>query len=484
MNQELLRRVLQSPRLPSLPTIALEVLTIARDPDVAFSRVAEVIQHDPALSSRILKAVNSAFYGQARAVGTISRALQVLGMNTVKTLALGFSLVGNLQRSSEAGMDYVGYWRRSLYTATAAKTLSRAAGVAQHEEVFLGGLLQDVGMIAMSQALGEDYLTVLRTAGSDHAALGACEVAALGVDHAEVGAALAEAWGLPSVLTASIRYHEHPEGAEAGLRRVVQSVALGNDLADVFLSEDAQGLALDTYYTRAKEWFEIERDAADVSLTQIHAATAEMGRLFDLPTGHLGDAVDILGRANDALIQRTLQSQRENHELQVDVWIDALTGARNRRAFDGFLANQFALATPRHPVSLVFVDIDHFKRFNDTYGHAVGDRVLATFAQTLQTAVGPSGTVFRCGGEEFGIVCPSSDRVAAAAIAEAARAAVERDALVTTDDGEQLAVSCSAGVATHTGDTFKNVRHLMKASDESLYDAKEAGRNCVRTQGR
>ena len=188
---KLLDRVLQSPRLPSLPTIALRVLDLAQQPEVDFRHIADAIQHDPGLSPKILKTVNSAFYGQAREISTVSRALQVLGLNSVKTLALGFSLVGNLQESQGKSFDHVAYWHRSLYTATAARILSRRAGIVQQEEAFIGGLLQDMGMVALSQALGDEYAAVLEKAGGDHASLRDHERQMLGLDHAEVGAALA-----------------------------------------------------------------------------------------------------------------------------------------------------------------------------------------------------------------------------------------------------------------------------------------------------
>ena len=219
-----------------MPTIALEVIELAQRPEVEFREIANTIQHDPALSSKILKTVNSAFYGQVREISTISRALQVLGLNSVKTLALGFSLVGNLKTPKGMRFDHVSYWRRSLYTATAARTLSRHAGIVQQEEAFLGGLLQDMGMVALSQAVGDEYGKVLVASGPHHASLRECEIRALGVDHAEVGAALAEAWKLPPVLVAPIRHHEEPNAADPELRTLVRSVSLGNRVADVFLA--------------------------------------------------------------------------------------------------------------------------------------------------------------------------------------------------------------------------------------------------------
>ena len=89
MKQDLLDRLLRSPQLPSLPAIALEVIDLVQEKDVNIKQIANTIQHDPALSSKILKTVNSSFYGQAHTIGTISHALVVLGLNSVKTLALG-----------------------------------------------------------------------------------------------------------------------------------------------------------------------------------------------------------------------------------------------------------------------------------------------------------------------------------------------------------------------------------------------------------
>ena len=482
MNQGLLDRVLRSPRLPSLPTIALKIIGLAEQPDIDFREISEAIQHDPALSSKILKTVNSAFYGQSREISTISRALQVLGLNSVKTLALGFSLVGNLKTSDGIGLDHVEYWRRSLYTATAARALGLHAGIVQQEEAFLGGLLQDMGMVALSQALGDEYGSVLKAAGSNHASLRSHEIQALGIDHAEVGGALAEAWKLPPVLVAPIRYHEEPDRADSELRTLARSVSLGNRVADIFLRPEGDGAALDTYFGQAASWFDLSKDQAEPTLKEIHEQTQSLSDLFELPTGNLGNPDEILSRANEALMQITLRSQQENKELATQVSTDPLTGVGNRRAFDQHVTKQFGRATRDQPLGVIFADVDHFKQFNDAHGHDLGDRVLVVFARTLRTAAGPHGSVFRCGGEEFATVCPDTGHEAAARMGERLRRAVEDEARVQTADGAQLSVRCSLGVATHKGSkSFEDVGAFLKAADAALYAAKAAGRNCVRS---
>ena len=486
MNQDLLDRVFQSSRLPSLPTIALEVIALAQQQDVDVKQIAQTIQHDPALSGKILKTVNSSLYGLTHSISTISHALVVLGLNSVKTLALGFSLVGNLKNTGSQGFDHVSYWRRSLYSAASARALSQRAGIIQQEEAFLGGLLQDIGMVTLSQVLGEEYDALLRQAGAHHTALRRYEVEELGLDHAEVGGALAERWQLPPLLVAPIRYHEDATGVDGELLPLVRTVVLGNRVADIFLSTEGDGDALDTYYTQAEAWFDLERDQAEPLLKEIHEQTQEMGRLFDLPTGNLGNPDEILARANEALMQITLQSQQQarqleqqNKQLLDEANTDALTGSSNRRAFAQFVAEQFEAATTSQPLSVLFMDVDHFKMFNDTHGHPVGDRVLIVVAETLQKAASGRGTVFRYGGEEFAIVCPGMNPEAAAQVAGQARRAIEERARVHNDEGQELGITCSIGVATHTGNTFANVALLVKAADQGLYAAKSSGRNCV-----
>ncbi len=487
MTQEFLDRVLQSPRLPSLPTIALEVIELVQQKDVNIKQIANTIQHDPALSSKILKTVNSSFYGQAHSISTVSHALVVLGLNSVKTLALGFSLVGNLKDHGGDDFDHVDYWRRSLYTATAAKTLSAHAGIVQQEECFLGGLLQDMGMVVLAQTLGREYLKLLKKADGDHRRLRELELEAFGIDHAGVGGALAEQWKLPPLLVAPVRWHEAPDSADEEVRPLVRCVALGNRVADVFMHEEGDGDALEQLHRYAQEWFGICPEQSAPLMKLIHAQTREMSRLFDLPTGNLGNPDQILARANEALMNITLQAQQQstqleqqNQQLVTEANTDSLTGAGNRRAFDEFVHQQFSVATAEKPVSVMFLDIDKFKPFNDTYGHALGDRVLMIFAQVLSDAVGKYGKVFRYGGEEFAIICPGSDRRTAAALAETVRQAVESQARVTNDEGKDLSVTCSVGVATHDGTFFESAAQWIKASDQGVYAAKAAGRNAVR----
>ena len=123
MKEELLTQIRQCPNLPSLPAIAMEVLNLAQSDEVDIAEIARIISRDPALSGKILRTVNSSFYGRSQSVSQVSHALVILGLQSVKTLVLGFSLVGNLQKQKSKGFNHLDYWRRSIYAATAGSTL-------------------------------------------------------------------------------------------------------------------------------------------------------------------------------------------------------------------------------------------------------------------------------------------------------------------------------------------------------------------------
>src|SRR3954464_2948229 len=157
MNDKLLQRIKQCPSLPSLPTIAMQVLDLAQKADVDIAEIARIISKDPALSGKILRTVNSSFYGRSQHVSTISHALVILGLQSVKTLVLGFSLVTNLTKNKTKGFKHLAYWKRSIFAATAARTIAAKIGVVQQEEAFLTALLMDIGMLVLDQVLAEQY---------------------------------------------------------------------------------------------------------------------------------------------------------------------------------------------------------------------------------------------------------------------------------------------------------------------------------------
>ncbi|QDU70884.1 sensor domain-containing diguanylate cyclase [Mucisphaera calidilacus] len=486
MDRDLLESLLESPRLPSLPAVAVEVISLVQDEDVSIDRLAAKIQMDAAMAGKILKTANSSLYGLAEPVSTISAALVVLGLNTVKTLALGFSLLGNFQEQPDDGFDRDAYWKRSLYSATSAKVIGTRLSLPFQEEIFLAGLLQDMGIIAMRQVLGSRYEDLLDQAGGHHPILVELERAAFDLDHAAVGAELAQSWNVPEILTVPIRYHEEPEEAPEAFRQGAMCVALGNRVADMFMHEES-GNALELFKAGAKEWFGIEEDRVEPLLKEIHEQADEIKRLFALPMGQLDNFESTLARATEQLLsisittqQETTRLAQENEALAKEVESDALTGVANRRKFNEIVTEAFGLTTQNGvAVSLMFFDADHFKSFNDTYGHQLGDRVLIELAGKITATLPDHATVCRYGGEEFAVILPGTDRKQASKLADVVREAIGSKPLLEYE-GESMHVTVSIGVSTHEGQTFVRPEQFIKAADMAVYAAKQAGRNCVR----
>jgi len=302
MHNETIERVLSCEQLPSLPAVASRVIELTSDQDVDMKVLATTIQHDQALSAKVLRTINSSYFGLRTKCTSISQALVLLGLSAVKSLTLGFSLVDAISARRLDGFDYVAFWRRGLYTGVGAREIARHARTGWEDEVFLGGLLQDIGVVAMYQALGSDYADIVRSTNGDHGELVARELAAFDVQHPEIGAMLAARWKLPDELVLPIRYHERPTAAPMPVRDKVRAIALGNMVHDV-LTSDRPGVELGVYEEHARLWLKLSvRECAQL-IREISAGAAEVADLFQLDTGEQADVEEILAAAEERLVE-------------------------------------------------------------------------------------------------------------------------------------------------------------------------------------
>ncbi|HEX3601859.1 MAG TPA: diguanylate cyclase [Lacipirellulaceae bacterium] len=214
----------------------------------------------------------------------------------------------------------------------------------------------------------------------------------------------------------------------------------------------------------------------------ISADLAGIDRSSDTANAAVFSAMDQMLAANTELQQRLEQAEKQlaaqaaeikTHESEART--DSLTGLANRRAFDDELKRRFSEWQRKNtPCTLVMLDIDFFKKFNDTHGHQVGDEVLRQVAKVLAAQSRDMDMPCRYGGEEFGVILPATDAAAACKVAERIRAAVE--ASTTNSSGKTLKVTCSLGVADFTG--TDDIAALIRRADDALYASKKAGRNC------
>jgi diguanylate cyclase len=170
----------------------------------------------------------------------------------------------------------------------------------------------------------------------------------------------------------------------------------------------------------------------------------------------------------------TTRLRQDNHRLYLDSTIDSLTGAGNRRLFDDVLA-ELPEDANHETMSLLMLDVDHFKVINDHYGHAIGDRCLNRLAQLIISNLQPSQRLFRYGGEEF-VLLVSGSAAEAQALAERLRSEVEHTQLI-----REAMITVSIGIATKYSQ--EKLRAWMRRADDAMYEAKQQGRNrcCVAT---
>ncbi|WP_218309203.1 GGDEF domain-containing protein [Alteromonas antoniana] len=173
---------------------------------------------------------------------------------------------------------------------------------------------------------------------------------------------------------------------------------------------------------------------------------------------------------------------KQNTALHGMASTDGLSGLANRRAFDERLEQDTQRAQRDHlPLSLILVDIDNFKQFNDTYGHPNGDRCIRHVSEKMAATINRSTDfIARFGGEEFAVILPSHTLNQALTVAEKLRTAIEH-AFVELDDGSDVRVTASFGVATTSPHSDYDEQALINRADTALYQAKASGRNCVRT---
>jgi diguanylate cyclase (GGDEF)-like protein len=485
MNQAILERIRSCPGLPSLPSVAVQVVQMTAEEDMDINDLSELITADPALTTKILKTVNSPFYGLSNNVSTISKALIILGLQSVKTLVLGFSLVRNMRSAEDTSFDYATYWRRSIFAAVAARSIGVKVRLVQREEAFLSALLQDVGMPVLHTVLGDEYDRILAGLGPEHHAVSAAETEALGTTHAEVAAFLLGEWKLPPVLSEPVANHHDPESSSVDILPLARVVHLAGLCAEVFMNHVTPAI-IQAARDYAQQQFDLDEEKLAPLMAQIAENTQEVAKLFEVSVGEHRDYDEILSQANEQLMRLSLLSQQQATQMQLKAKefeqqanTDALTQVANRKRFATELHDEFARAVKfARPLAMAVVDADRFKSINDTHGHDVGDAVLVRLARTLREGARSTDLVARYGGEEFVILMPETNVQDAASIAESIRAAVAAEPVL--HENLSIPLTISAGVAiAGPGSPFTNERTFFRAADGAVYRAKQNGRNRV-----
>ncbi len=222
-------------RMPSLPTTVRKVLEICNDPGISPYELNRVISLDPVLTGQILGLVNSAFYSLRKKATSLTRAIILLGVNTVKNLALSTAVLQCFggKRSFKV-LSTHDFWIHSLCVGVTAKSLAsiKAVPVTEREEYFIAGLMHDLGKIPLCSQFPDEYLRVLESARSSEDPLYRTENAILAVDHNMVGKMIAEKWDLGESLAESLFHHHDPDRASPEHQGLIDIVALANTFSN------------------------------------------------------------------------------------------------------------------------------------------------------------------------------------------------------------------------------------------------------------
>jgi len=202
--QEFRNALRQTKNLPTLPGIVSKLTKMADDPDTTTEQMGKVIGQDYILAAKLLKLVNSAFYGFPQRISSISSAIILLGFNVVKSLIISASIFEVMEDQD------VELWQHSLGCAVVCNVIATRLGVKDPEEVSTAGLIHDIGKIAIKMELPNEYEMITRLVRERKMSMRAAEMEVLGLDHAEAGGWLAKGWNLPKKLLEPVSCHHDP----------------------------------------------------------------------------------------------------------------------------------------------------------------------------------------------------------------------------------------------------------------------------------
>jgi putative nucleotidyltransferase with HDIG domain len=194
--------------LPTLPDVAMRLLDLQKNPNVSGAEMAGIIEQDMALTTRVLKLVNSPFFGLRYEVTSVQQAVVFVGMTNLRTIVIAGAVSNMFDRGGSVGsFKRAEFWKHSLAVAAIAKLFAAHTHIADPQIAFTAGLIHDMGKVVLDRYLHADFERIVHIMDEQRMVMRETELAVVGVDHAEIGHHLSLRWNLPEVLREAIGYH-------------------------------------------------------------------------------------------------------------------------------------------------------------------------------------------------------------------------------------------------------------------------------------
>jgi putative nucleotidyltransferase with HDIG domain len=217
--------------IATLPEVTSKIIATVEDPKASASALHKIVSHDPALVSRILKVVNSAFYGLPGQIGSIERAIVLLGLNAVKNIAVAASL-GQMFRGVKLTEEFTAkdLWTHCMAVAVTSRELAKQMKLPIADEAFLAGMIHDLGLLVSLQVSPEKLRAACEKAKGSETPFCEIEREVVGVDHQQLGAGLAEHWKFPRSCQLVAGHHHHPAALSDNNRLLVTLVYVADTI--------------------------------------------------------------------------------------------------------------------------------------------------------------------------------------------------------------------------------------------------------------